>query len=117
MKAECTWGEGGDILVSLDGTSMALHEAPSNPEPPRGKFTHGSVTQGSLFLTTDEAAELAIQILAVVDQTKRLKNQCKQHDECLRVICDKCGELIDESAAGVSLDGNKYICFGCLNIK
>jgi hypothetical protein len=77
MKAECTWGEGPDVLVILDGTPMVLYE-----EPKKGTYVHGTCTQGSLELTAHQVEDLAKQLLraaARAMELDRLSSQEKFH--------------------------------------
>lgn len=66
MKAECTWGDGPDVLVILDGTEMVLHENPYDLD----KWAHGKVKSGSIDLTADRALELAKNLMSAVRQAK-----------------------------------------------
>jgi len=72
MRAECTWGEGPDVMVVLDGTPMMAYENPINVSDGIGCFesipkdddelcwcTHGFIRQGSFDLTAQEALTLA----------------------------------------------------------
>jgi len=76
MKAECTWGEGPDVLVSLDGTTIVLHEKPVSDV-----WEHGVVTQGSLDLTAGEAEAFASELLGAAREVRNLEFYAKQHDE------------------------------------
>ena len=68
MKAECTWGDGPDVLVMLNGTHIMLYEYPKNYE----RFKHGEVSQGSLDLTSDEALLLAGELISAANSAKEL---------------------------------------------
>lgn len=59
MKVTCTWGEGPDIILNLDGTQLILHETPVDYH----RWTHGIVSEGSLDLTADEAIELGYRLI------------------------------------------------------
>lgn len=77
MKAECAWGEGPDVILSLDNTGMVLHEDPCDLD----KWKHGVVKQGSLDLTAAEAYKLAMELLAAVNKVNELEQICKDHDD------------------------------------
>ena len=55
MKAECTWELGTDVLLYLEGTLLKLEES---PDFLHNKCLHGTITQGEINLTTDQAIEL-----------------------------------------------------------
>ena len=80
MKAECTWGDGPDVLVILDGTGLMLYEDPHNDPPPRGQCTHGRVTEGSLDLTAAEAENLGIELITAAKQARDMDRLCKEAD-------------------------------------
>ena len=60
MKATCTWGEGADVIIELDGTTMILYEDATDLH----RADHGFVSQGSLDLTAEEAFTLGCSICA-----------------------------------------------------
>lgn len=70
MKAECTWGQGPDVLVTLDGTGVLCYEDPHS----KNKCTHGIVNQGSLDLTIKEARILAASLIMAANQAEELNN-------------------------------------------
>lgn len=55
MKAECTWELGTDVLLYIDGTLLELEES---PDFLHNKCLHGTITQGEINLTADQAVEL-----------------------------------------------------------
>lgn len=65
MKATCTWGEGPDVIVELDGTSVMLYENPSRFE----QGVHGYVSKGSFDFTAKEAREFARQLIKAADES------------------------------------------------
>jgi len=81
MKAECTWGEGPDIILSLNNTAMVLYENPCDLD----KWKHGVVKQGSLDLTAFEAHKLAMELLAAVNKVNELEQMCNE----LEQMCEK----------------------------
>jgi len=85
MKAECTWGEGPDVLVVLGGTPIMSYENPVNvsgDRPVTGEdtredvnlcwSTHGFIRQGSFDLTADEALQLAGDLILAANSAKEL---------------------------------------------
>jgi hypothetical protein len=67
MKAECTWGEGPDVVLSLEDTPLVLGE---HPDFDRNRFLYGVITKGEIDLTADQAHKLGIQL---IDACKRIK--------------------------------------------
>lgn len=68
MKAQCTWGDGPDIVLSLEGTSLVLLENPS-------KFNHfkrGVVSAGSADLTVSEAKQLCYELACAIQECEQL---------------------------------------------
>ena len=76
MRADCTWGEGPPVMISLDGSGMVLNE-----EPSRGGFIHGVVSSGSADLTIKEAIDLSIQLTQAAQAAEDLEAMCVHHDE------------------------------------
>lgn len=71
MKAQCTWGDGPDIVLSLEGTSLVLLENPS-------KFNHfkrGVVSAGSLDLTVSEAKQLRYELDCAIQMVEDLERK------------------------------------------
>jgi len=81
IKASCTWGDGPDVLISLNGKPLVCHEDPKNDPPPRGQWVHGYVSEGSMDLTKDEARELAAQLLIAAGQCQGIEDDLKAHEE------------------------------------
>jgi len=67
-RCKCTWGDGEDVLVMLDGTSLMLYEEPSNPKPPKGQSKYGYVSEGSLALTAHAARILGQSLIKAADE-------------------------------------------------
>lgn len=67
IKAVCTWGDGPDVMVDLNGTRLILYEKPF-----LGKWEHGIVSKGSLDLTVVEAEAFGQQLLNAAKQAKDL---------------------------------------------
>ena len=89
MKAECTWGDGPDVLVVLGGTPIMSYEHPINVSKsyegnkvPLNKIPrddeklhwcpYGFIRQGSFDLTAEEALELAHQLEMAAFKAKEL---------------------------------------------
>lgn len=68
MKAECTWGDGPDVVLSLEGTPLTLLEVPTNTH-----CSMGMVRRGCCDLTIVEARDLASQLLCAAAQAERLE--------------------------------------------
>jgi hypothetical protein len=64
MKVDCTWGQGPDIIIELDGTKTLCHEGLQETD----RYNHGTVSQGSIDLSAKQARELATQLLKAVAQ-------------------------------------------------
>ena len=85
MKAECTWGDGPDVLVSLEGTVIVPYHEPKEKwdgkivkeGPAKGKFAHGIITEGSFDLTADESLELAHELRIAAERAKELDTSVK----------------------------------------
>ena len=80
-KATCTWGDGPDVLLSIEDDNFMLYEDPKHNKPPQGDPAHGFVTKGSMCLTADEALELAAELEAAANNAKDLDNLCEEHDK------------------------------------
>jgi hypothetical protein len=74
VKANCTWGDGPDVLVSLDGMPFICHEDPKNDPPPKGQWVHGYVSRGSFDLTQAEARRLAYELLEAAETCKAMED-------------------------------------------
>ena len=68
MKAECTWGDGPDVLITLEGTSLVLYEKPSQLL----SWQHGAVSEGSLDLTVSEAKQLCYELACAIQKCEQL---------------------------------------------
>jgi hypothetical protein len=76
VKASCTWGEGEDVLVTLEGHNFMLYENPKNYH----RAVHGIVEVGSFFLTAKEAKELAIDLMLAAKNAEELDELSKGKD-------------------------------------
>jgi len=88
MKVTCTWGDGPDVMLSLDGSIMVIHNDPLDKDA----WAHGTVSDGSLDLTADEAEELAYGLIASAKAARELKKSYAEYME--RELCQ--GDLIDD---------------------
>jgi hypothetical protein len=79
--ATCTWGDGPDVLLSLEDDNFMLYEDPKHNKPPQGDPAHGYVTKGSSCLTADEALSLSIELRIAANEAKALNELCKDADE------------------------------------
>ena len=77
MKAECTWGDGPDVTLSLDGTKMVLRVDPAELD----KWVHGTVAGGQADLTSEQARDLARQLIKAADEADRLDEVAEEHDK------------------------------------
>ena len=78
-KATCTWGDGPDVLLSLEDDWFVLYEDPKHQAPPRGDYQHGYVTKGSMDLTADEALALAAKLTEAANSAKELDSMCDEY--------------------------------------
>lgn len=81
IGASCTWGEGPDVLLVLDGKPLVCYEDPKNDPPPRGQWKHGYVSKGSIDLTRNEALELAEQLFRAAAACRELDDGLKEYFE------------------------------------
>ena len=77
IKAEQAW-ELSCIIVYLDGTTLELHEKPT--EIPR--FLHGAIKEGDMELTLEEACLLRDSLTSAI-------NTYKVYDEGLDELNEK----------------------------
>ncbi len=93
MKAECTWGDGPDVLVVLDGTPIMAYEKPVNVAEGRVLLdkiprddeklcwcSNGFIRQGSFDLTADQAEALARDLNLAARQARDLDQSIKDYD-------------------------------------
>jgi hypothetical protein len=96
-KATCTWGDGPDVLLTIENDTFILYEDPKHLLPPHGDYAHGYVTRGSMDLTIDEALALSIQLKSAAEKARFLETmvmienippetltcyKCNQRDKC-----------------------------------
>lgn len=77
IKAVCTWGDGPDVSMSLEGHKMVLMENPEDYD----RWVHGTVTHGIVDLTGPQAYSLGLQLINASLEAGRLDLECKEHDE------------------------------------
>jgi hypothetical protein len=68
IKATCTWGDGPDVLLSLEDHRLMCYEHPHDYE----HGVHGFINNGSTDLTADEAISLAMDLLKAAQGAKEL---------------------------------------------
>ena len=79
IGASCTWGQGPDVLVTLDGAPFMCYENPDQ----KNRAVHGIVRKGSFELTRNEALELAEQLFRAAAACKDLDDsyaEMVEHD-------------------------------------
>ena len=75
MKASCTWGEGPDILLSLESDDiLVLEDNPKNLD----KWVYGTVNRGSIDLRLDEAKELVCSLTQAINRVEELERLAKE---------------------------------------
>ncbi|MFO7824462.1 MAG: hypothetical protein R6V72_11040 [Cyclobacterium sp.] len=77
MKAECSWGYGPDILISLNGIPLVLHDHPNE----MNRFKHGVVKEGSIDLTVKQAKKLLKELYDAINAVEHLECVAGQHDK------------------------------------
>lgn len=68
--AECTWGDGPDVLLVNEGGGYLLHEGPD-----KSRWAHGLSACGSADLTIEEACRLIDELTAATENARRLEVQ------------------------------------------
>lgn len=68
IKASCTWGDGPDVLITLDDLLFMLYEPPDQLD----RAVHGLVKKGSFALTANEALKFAKQLKQAALSAKEL---------------------------------------------
>jgi len=81
MRATCTWGEGPDVLVVIEGTPVILYENPKHHKPPHGDWKHGFVTEGSFDLTINEAETFVEELITAIEEAKSLNKSYADYIE------------------------------------
>jgi len=78
IRAACTWGDGPDVLLILEGKELMLYEIPYHHKPPLADGTYGFIKEGSLCLTTSEARRLASQLNQSAKEAEDLDTRYKE---------------------------------------
>jgi hypothetical protein len=81
MKASCAWGDGPDVIVTLEGTKVILYEDPWNHDPPIGQYKHGLISQGSFDLTSKQARQLASELIKAAEGAEYLQNEIEEYEK------------------------------------
>jgi hypothetical protein len=71
IKVSCTWGDGPDVLITLDDLLFMLYEPPDQLD----RAVHGLVKKGSFALTADEALKFAKQLKQAALGAKNLDKE------------------------------------------
>jgi hypothetical protein len=83
IGVSCTWGDGPDILITLDGKPFICYEDPKNHPPPRGQWVHGYVSKGSMDFTQAEARVLAAQLISAADACRDIEAGYAEHEQAV----------------------------------
>jgi len=113
MKAKCTWGDGPDVLVVLDGMPVMLYHTPVDFNHAK----HGMVKQGSFDLTADEAIALALQLLRAAESARDMDRKYQNAWKCAdgedqkenQFKCKTCGRIRKQH----ELDQGPDYCLTC----
>lgn len=70
IKVSCAWGEGPDVILTLENKPFMCYEPPTDLD----KAINGFVYSGSMDLTQAQARELAADLLTAA-------NACAELDE------------------------------------
>lgn len=95
FNAQCTWGEGEDILLSFDNHRVMLLEEVIDKD----RAIHGYAMSGSTFLTLEEAKSLVSSLLWSIRAVEELDLMAKQHDDAMEL------ELATDYAYAGDIDG------------
>ncbi|MFA5312883.1 MAG: hypothetical protein WC375_06125 [Methanomassiliicoccales archaeon] len=76
MNATCTWGDGADVVLSLEGTKMVLLEDVADKK----SWKYGTISQGNTDLTASGARKLASKLIMAAVQSESLQMECEDHD-------------------------------------
>lgn len=97
ISANCTWGDGPDVLLVLEGRELLLYAAPRLPGPDnimnpidgsktnfgkkRAEKAQGYVNEGSLCLTAVEARTLANQLNEAARRAETMCRLVREHEK------------------------------------
>jgi hypothetical protein len=70
IKAECTWGDGPDVLLIDDGEPCMLYEAPTK----LNEAKYGYVEKWSMYLSSDQAKKLANELIMAAARADELNS-------------------------------------------
>ena len=82
-KAVCMWGDGPAVLMGLEGQEMVLLEKPTVEG---SGFLYGKISKGCLDFTTNEARQLAFELINAANEADSLEQVGKDHDDEQREI-------------------------------
>jgi len=75
ITTHCTWGDGEDVMIIVDGSMFVPYEEPWQLDPPYPQFEHGIITKGSIGLRIDKAEELLRDLTISVAKAKQLDQE------------------------------------------
>lgn len=75
IRAVCTWGDGPDVLLVLEGKKLICYHNPKDEI----HWIHGIISEGSMDLTAHEALELAAELIRAAEDAIKL-------DESVRLL-------------------------------
>jgi len=77
INVDCTWGEGPDVLLTLDGKLLMCYEDPIHKE----QAVHGFVSKGSMCFTADQALDLAHMLTKAAETAKAMDRDLEEYDK------------------------------------
>jgi len=107
IKATCTWGDGPDVILTLNDKPFILYEDATDHR----HYIHGVVKKGSTDLTADEALDLAYQLTMAAHSAKQLDRQLGEYvtKEIMKDQPCKC----KDGAKYVKSDDGRLRCMTC----
>ena len=77
MKVKCMFSDRSAVSLDLEGHNLFLGREPNF----NNRSLYGTVSEGSLLLTTKEARDLGEQLLIAAEQAEEMKMTRIIHDE------------------------------------
>jgi len=74
IKAECTWGDGPDVLISIKNFPMIL----ASDVIDKQRFKHGIVKDAWIDLTQEQARQLAHKLLKAANCAQELEDGLRE---------------------------------------
>lgn len=75
IKVSCAWGEGPDVLLTVENSPFMCYEPPSD----FNRAINGYVYNGSMDLTQAEARKLAADLLMAAEACKELDDSYAEY--------------------------------------